>query len=185
MNRTIILAAGAAIAIAVAGTGVFIAIKDKDKVDNSTSQTTRSSQQSSVDNSAVKQGNIFTASTEGKATQCDMTYSGDAGNANAQMFTDGNGRGLMIQNSTTEQGNNGQSNVLLLSDKVYSWMTSSGQTIGFVFDKSKYTASGDTTGSTSGANANQQFNMDCKDWEVDESKLTLPAGVNFTSFPGQ
>lgn len=190
MNKKTMLIVGAVVAvIALGGLGYFLTQDDSE--DQATSTSNQESNNETAQNEETEhnqqQGNLFSVAGGGKAQQCDMSYSGANGTGNGKMFTDGKGRGLMTLSLTTEKGNSGQSNTLVTSDKVYSWTaTGSGQTIGFVFNKATYTANSNTgSSSSSSADPNQTFDMDCHDWTVEESKLSVPGNVTFTSLPGQ
>ncbi len=189
MNRKTMLIVGGVVALAIIAGAVLFVMKDDDSSpasqSNSSSQNTNPAENKITEEDNLKeQGNLFTMSGNGKTRQCDMSYSGPSGSGTGKMYTDGKGRGLMTLSFKSEQGSTGQSNTLVTGDKVYSWTASGGQTFGFVFDKDKFTAdtSGSGTGSTS-ADPNQDFSLDCKDWKVEETKLTVPANVNFSSLP--
>lgn len=189
MNKKTMLIVGAVVAVlALGGLGyVLTQNKDDDTATNNTSnQTSNTSQTQTEEEHNEEQGNLFSLAGGGKAQECDMSYSGANGTGTGKMYTDGKGRGLMTLSVNTAQGNTGQSNTLVTSDKVYSWTTTGGQNFGFVFNKSTYTANQSSSSSSStSADPNQNFKLDCHSWTVDESKLSVPANINFTSLPGQ
>ncbi len=180
MSKVIIGAVVAAVIVVAGGAVVFL------RKDDSPTTTSRSGSSTSS-NAESTNGNVFSLSGGGKALACTYTYSGSNGSGEGKMYTDGKGRGLMSTKVETEKGNTGESNVLSLNDDVYAWTVSNGQTFGFKSTKAAYTAptsaSTPTTQSTGASDPNANFDMDCKDWSVDESVLSVPSNVTFTSLP--
>lgn len=175
--------------ILVAGVAGFILLKGDDEDTKSNSSVTSSSENAKKDTSTTS-GNVFSLSEAGKAQRCAFTYSGSNGTGDGTMYSDGKGRGLMTLNVTSEQGNSMVSNTLVLSDKVYSWTATNGQTIGFVANKSTYTSNQSSNTQTSSSatqntDASQSYKVKCVAWEVDESTLAVPSSVSFQTLPGQ
>lgn len=171
--------------VVAGGVAAFVVTnKDDNSGSSNTTQSSAQTQQKNSDDNKIK-GSLSSLSGDGKARECTFTSSGPSGDTKGTMYSDGNKRGLMVINATTEQGNSGATNILTTVDKSYSWTTTNGQTFGLVFDNSTINANTPAeTGQTSGAAAtNQEFDMDCKDWKVDESKLTPPSDVNFQGLP--
>ncbi len=181
-NTTIITIV--AVVVLLIGIVAFVTLSNNKKSSN-TSNTTTNSQEASQSNSTTN-GNIFTIATGGEARKCTYNYSGQNGTGTGTMYTDGKGRGLMQMSVETSKGNSGESSVLLNADKVYSWTTSNGKTVGFVFNKSTFEKQGTTTSpstSSTSVDPSQKFDLKCTAWSVDEAILTVPSNVNFMSMP--
>lgn len=169
-----------------AGVALFVLRSSSKEPVSSTNSTgtTSQTQQSTV--KEPENGNIFSLSGSGKQQKCTFTYSGPSGEGTGTMYSDGKDRGLMTVEVKTAQGNTGKSNTLLQADKVYGWTESDGQTVGFVYDKAKFT-SGSTNPNSSGTNSNvdpnTKFNLSCNNWTVDETMLSVPRNINFMSLP--
>lgn len=176
-NKKLIIAAVAVIIILVAGVSFMATSKD----DTSTNtQTGANNGQQSSNNSSTK-GSLSSLATGKKAQECTMNYSGASGSGTGTMYSDGNGRARMHIDLKTEKGNVGQTDQIMKEGKAYSWTTSDGQTFGMIMDVSKTTQQTQSqSGSTTSApQPNQDFDINCKDWKVDESKFAVPTNVNF------
>jgi hypothetical protein len=198
MSRNVIIAGAVGVIIIIAA-GVYVFTQNTSLTRNSSSTNTatedsQASPQSSTNDqgessNAQTTGSIFTLADAGKSQKCTFTYSGSNGSGDGTMYADGNGRGLMKTSVETERGNSGENNTLILSDKVYTWTISNGQTFGMVMDKATVqSGAGSGTGSGTGAgrtststNVNQDFDMQCQSWTVDESVLAVPSNVSFTN----
>lgn len=189
MSRNVIIAGVVGVIIIIAA-GAFVLTRNSSTTSTTTQDSQTSPQSTGSDQgesgTGPTTGNIFTLSESGKSQKCTFTYSGDNGNGEGTMYADGNGRGLMKMDLETERGNSGENNTLILSDKVYTWTISNGQTFGMTMDKSTMQNGGAGSGTDAGrtstsTNANQSFDMQCQNWTVDESMLTVPSNVSFTN----
>lgn len=193
MSRNVIIAGAVGVVIIIAA-GVFVFTQNSSTTSTTTNESQASPQSATNDQgesgNTQTTGNIFTLTDAGKSQKCTFTYNGDNGSGDGTMYADGNGRGLMKTSVETERGNSGENNTLILSDKVYTWTISNGQTFGMVMNKSTMQngGAGSGTGAGTGAgrtstssDANQSFDMNCQSWTVDESILTVPSDVNFTN----
>ncbi|MFH1583460.1 MAG: hypothetical protein ABIB72_04080 [Candidatus Falkowbacteria bacterium] len=65
----------------------------------------------------------------------------------------------------------------------YSWSDASGKT-GFKISMKEESPSAENTGAKAQKDAelDRKMNFDCRDWSVDDSKFTLPPGIEFTNF---
>lgn len=183
-----LIAIVAAVVVVLGVGAVLIMGRDKKDTNNQSSSTSEGSSQQAANQPTVS-GNIFSLADGGKATKCNFTFSGSNGESTGAMYSDGKGRGLMKTDVQTSEGNSGSMNVLVLGEKVYSWTTSNGQTVGFEFDKSVYQQSqpGGSGGTVGGSQTDpdQKFDLKCEDWNVDEAMLSKPEGITFTSLSGQ
>ena len=184
MSRKIIL--GLVIGLLVIGGGVaaYTFTGNNQSTTNNTQQQSADNQQQTSEQSSGTNGNIFSLVDAGKAQKCTFSYSGANGSGEGTMYSDGAGRGAMKMNIKTAEGNLGDSNLLVLNDKVYGWTVSNGKSVGFVFDKAKLTSGADTSQASTSVDPNQSFNLNCETWVVDESILTVPTDINFMSLPG-
>lgn len=176
-KRNIIIIA--VVAVLVIGGGLFFALSsnNSDKQESSSNKSAGSS--SSASQEQTEKNSIKSISSGGKSRECTMSYSGSGGTGTGTIYTDGKGRARMQMNLKTEQNNIGETNQIVKDNKAYSWFNTNGQTIGMVIDLSKTSESSNTASTSSGPTPDQSFDMKCKSWNVDESKFTLPSGVNF------
>lgn len=174
-NKKLIIALVAVIIILVAGVG-FMAVSKDD-----TTSTQSSNNNNPQSSSSSTKGSLSSLATGKKAQECTMNYSGASGSGTGTMYSDGNGRARMHIDLKTEKGNVGQTDQIMKEGKAYSWTTSDGQTFGMIIDVSKTTQQTQSqSGSTTTApQPNQDFDINCKDWKVDESKFAVPTNVNF------
>lgn len=192
MNNKLLFAVIGVVLVAGIGTAVFM-MSSKDEVTSTdvSQQSAGSESESESGNTSTEsegksqvEGNLTTLAVSGKAQVCDMSYSGENGEGNGKMYTDGAGRGRITLDLATARGNQGQSNTLVKEDKVYSWTKTDSGSFGIVMDVSAIQT--DSSGSPTTSNsqtAGKNFKMTCKKWVVDESVLTVPSDVNFTSTP--
>ena len=183
MNRNIIIIV--VVVLIVAAGGAFLLLKKDDSPVNK-SQNTQTEQESVTQASegTAMQGNLQTLRSDGVARVCTMSYSDTAGSGNGTMYSDGKGRGRIQLSLKTERGNAGESNTLMTGDKVYSWTKTDGGSFGLVFDASTVKANSTSSPTTSSSQTGgKNFELKCKGWTVDESVLTVPSDVKFTSLP--
>lgn len=182
MNTKVTIAIVAAVVIIGGGAAYFAMNQDEDtKTATQTTKSTSTEPASSSQETSVK-GSLASIRSDGKARSCTFTYSGGSGT----MYSDGKGRGLLTMELVTEKGNVGQSNTLTTVDKVYSWTKTASGSVGFVFDASTLKTESSTSSSASSSNtqnASQNFDLKCKNWNVDEAILTVPADVTFSTLP--
>ena len=183
MSRKIILVLIIGILVIGGGVAAYSLTRNNQSTTNNTQQPAETQQQTNEQSSDTN-GNIFSLVDSGKAQKCTFSYSGGNGTGEGTMYSDGTGRGAMMMNIKTDQGSLGDSNLLVVNDKVYGWTVSNGKSVGFVFDKAKLTSGSDTAQTSSSVDPNQTFNLNCESWVVDETILTVPTDINFMSLPG-
>lgn len=186
MNTKVTIAIVAAVVIIGGGAAYFAMNQDEDtKTATQTTKSTSTEPASSSQETSVK-GSLASIRSDGKARSCTFTYSGASGSGSGTMYSDGKGRGLLTMELVTEKGNVGQSNTLTTVDKVYSWTKTASGSVGFVFDASTLKTESSASSSASSSNtqnASQNFDLKCKNWNVDEAILTVPADVTFSTLP--
>lgn len=170
--------------VAVLGVGAYFLFgnKDNDTANNSTANTNTSANSQTATSDQPESGNIYSLADAGTARTCTFTYTGSTGTGTGTMYADGKGRGLMTMKVETSSGKTLTTNTLLLSDKVYGWTGSTG----FVYKKSTLESGQSQSSSSSGsssttADPSKNYSLKCAGWTVDESMLTVPSDVNFTS----
>lgn len=126
-----------------------------------------------VATAATTQGTLKTLLTSGKPQTC--TYTTQDGAGGTVYVANGKMRGDFT--STTE-GTTITGHMILDSGYSYVWtdMTKQGMKIAIPAEQ----ASGST--GSQGVDVNQKVSYSCKDWTVDNSKLTLPADITFSTF---
>jgi len=182
MKKQVIIGLVVVLALVLVAGGSYVAMNRDD--DNSNTKTSETGQltDGEQEHQAVTESTFQGINSSGEARYCEISYSGDQGQGDGTIYTDGQGRGRMSLQFNTAQGNTGASNTLVTADKAYAWFTSEGSAIGFVYDKAVF-ESNQSTANTSGPTPDQKFSMDCHDWDVDESVLTPPTDVNFSTMP--
>lgn len=169
----------AVVVLLVIGGGLFFVLNSSDSDKQEASSTKSAGSSSSTGQEQTEKSSIKSISAGGKPRECTMSYSGSGGTGTGTIYTDGKGNARMQMNLKTEQNNIGETNQIVKNNMAYSWFNTNGQTIGMVIDLSKTSESSKTAGSSTGPTPDQNFDMKCKSWNVDESKFTLPNGVNF------
>ncbi|MEK9196137.1 MAG: hypothetical protein AAB914_02095 [Patescibacteria group bacterium] len=176
-NKKLIIAIIAIVVIVLAG--VIFLVVGKDSSTNTSSQDPVSSKKAEPNNQTTK-GSLSSLAVGKKAQECTMNYSGPSGSGTGAMHSDGNGKARMHIDLKTEKGNVGQTDQIMKEGKAYSWTTSDEQTFGMMMDMSKMDSQqGQNTATSSGPQPNQDFDISCKSWKVDESKFAVPTNVNF------
>jgi uncharacterized protein YxeA len=186
MNRKAII--GIIIAVAIIGVGAAAMMLGGDDTSNSStgtnSSTSKNDQQASITQDTKTEASLTSLATGGKAQKCTFSYSGSDGQGSGTMYTAGDGRGRMQIAVKTDKGNEGESNMLVLSDKSYTWTKTDEGTFGFMLNTSDVKSSGSSSASTSNGSAGaQNYSMDCESWNVDTALLAVPSDVNFISLP--
>ncbi len=121
---------------------------------------------------------------QGKNLECDWKLPTDAGEANpfgtGKLYTTANkGRSMISGNSS---GMSIDGNAIYKDGEAYSWITVAGTTMGFKFDKAELENMNSEMTPEQKQQAEQiraKMIFDCKPWTPDESKFTLPTGVEF------
>lgn len=186
MNRKIVI--GVVIAVVLVGVGAAAMMMGGDDTNNNTAgtnnNTSNNDQQASTTQEAKTEASLTSLATGGRAQKCTFSYSGSDGQGSGTMYTDGSGRGRMQIAVKTDKGNEGESNMLILSDKSYTWTKTDEGTFGFMLNTSDVKSSGSSSASTSNGSAGaQNYSMDCESWNVDSAVLAVPSDVNFISLP--
>lgn len=188
MTRNFIIAV--VVGVVAVGGGVTYFIRNTSDSNSQQNTSTQHSQpqsdQQDDTQTTTTNSNFFALSESGKSQICTFIYSGEKGSGDGTVYADGNKRGLMKMNINTEQGNTIETNILVQSDKIYSWTTGGDKAFGMVFEKSTLEApqsDANTSTSQSAQNLKQSYDMDCRPWTVDETVLAVPANVNFTTQP--
>lgn len=171
-------------AFIIVGAGVLLFGKNNDTNSSrnpATNQTKQASTDGTSSDSTEMTGNLQTLRTGGKAQECSMSYSDDAGSGSGKMYTDGKGRGRIQISLKTSRGNTGESNTLVTDEKIYSWTTAEGASFGFVINASTVPAGSTSSPTTSSSQtAGKDFSLKCKGWSIDESVLSVPTDVKFS-----
>lgn len=188
MSRNLIIGIIVGVVVIVGGVAYFVSNKSDSNSQQNTSTQPSQPQSVQQDDSqtTTTNSNFFALSESGKPQICTFVYSGEKGSGDGTVYVDGDKRGLMKMNIKTEQGNTVVTNILVQTDKIYSWTTGGDKTFGMVFEKSTLEApQSDTNASTSQSTQNmkQSYDMDCRPWTVDETVLAVPTNVNFTTLP--
>lgn len=121
---------------------------------------------------------------QGKNLECDWKLPTDNGAANpfgtGKLYTTANkGRSEITGNSG---GMNIDGNAIYKDGEAYSWITVAGTTMGFKFDKAELENMNSEMTPEQKQQAEQirsKMIFSCKSWTPDESKFTLPTGVEF------
>lgn len=140
-----------------------------------------SSQTSTIPAAENTSMNLNNLASSGQPRECIFTTTVSNGTGEGHMYSDGKGLARLTINTTSTSGEQGESNTLLKDGKVYSWTNYSGQMMGFVMPMNSAPAPDSGTGDASTNSNNTNFNVTCKSWTVDSSKLTIPSDIQFQS----
>ena len=160
---------------------LFFYLKHTAVNSKSNSYQTSKPEVANISPSVVIHTSLLGISSSGKPYHCNTSYSDEDGSGNGSLYTPGDGTGKLTLEVISDPNNNGESNTLLLGDKLYNWSTSGKGDMGYVFDKSlvKLKTSGTLIANTSSIPA-KDFALKCTSWVVDKNILTIPKSVNFT-----
>lgn len=186
MKRPVIISLAILLIVLLLGGGYMLMNRDDNDSQNTQNQTPQTTEtQAQQQSNAQTEGTLDQLTSGGNARQCDISYSGEKGQANGTIYTDGKGRARVKVNAKTEEGKDSEVNTLVTKQKAYLWFTSDGKSMGFSFDVSAFkdSSSDSSIKSYGGLGPNDKFSMNCQDWSVDEALLTPPKNVDFTAFP--
>ncbi len=172
----------AIVAILAIGGGTYVSKKNKAKVnleDNLETQANANADANANENAnlgvnANAKGSLRSLLALGKNTMCTFTSTeGDTtSSGTVYIVADGSMRGDFT--SKTSAGTQ-TSSMIVKDDTSYVWSGTQGM-------KMKATASASAQAKTQtqqSVDLDAQADYDCSDWSVDQSKFTLPVGVNF------
>lgn len=176
-KKSIYIILGILIGLLVVGGGIYAyssnQTKDDDQKENTTSETKTAES---------RKASFVAVAGEGESQYCTMKYSGPKGSGEGKMYTDGEGSGRMEMTLQTEKGNSGTSNQIIKGDKVYSWFETDGKTIGMIMPLKETSANTESTtqeSQDSNPSPNEDFTLNCEDWDVDPEKFEVPTAVKF------
>lgn len=189
MNKTVI---GAIVAVVVIAGGAFLIFgrggDDSTTQNSQTNQTATESEQPSDASASTSSASLRSLADGSEPRECSMTYSGPSGTGDGLMYADGKGRARMHIDLSTAEGNSGTIDQIVEGTTATSWFTTeTGQKIGFKLDLGS-ADSPDTPVSNTPSNnsvpADQNFEVDCKAWTVDEAQFKVPSDVQFIDASG-
>jgi uncharacterized protein YxeA len=181
--KKILMALAAVAVLGVGGWFGYQTLQDKPQDTANSAATQNTTNTNTTDGEENLEGSLETFRSAGKARKCSLSYSGENGNGSGTMYTDGKGRGRITLDVATEKGNTGESNTLVLSEKSYSWTKTDSGTFGLAFNTSDIKTDSQSSNTSTQQSADKNFSMKCKSWSVEESVLTVPSDVTFTSLP--
>lgn len=170
-------------ALVLGGIGVFVMSR----------RTSTSTPSSSVDRStpagtesAVPTGDLSSTIQDvvgrRQNLECDwkMPVEGENPFGTGKLWTTGNKGRSQIAGATSGVGMEG--NAIYKDNEVYSWISVAGTTMGFKFDKAELESMNAEMTAEQKQQAEQirsEMIFQCRPWTPDESKFTLPTGVEF------
>ncbi len=187
MSKSLIIGIVAGIIAVGGGLTYFVLNKSNPTTQQSSDvQATQPQAEPQTQENLKTNGNLSTLTNSGKPQKCSFTYSSENGSGSGTMYSDGKGRGLMQMSVQANSGQPVNSNILMLSDRVYSWSTTDGKTFGIVFDRASLESHTDNMNSTQhqvGEELSKSYDIDCTSWSVDETLLVVPTNITFTALP--
>ena len=166
-NKVVLVAVGVGVLLALAAGGYLFFGKSKDTA-TTTNNTTPPP--SSTDNTSTK-GSLKSLLDSRRTTTCSVSY----GEGSATIYI--SGAKFYGEFDTKAEGQSYKGYVMSDGDFTYIWSVGSVQGI-----KMKLTDK-DRAEAQSGFDWDQEGNLQCSNWTVDNSKFKTPSGVTFTELP--
>lgn len=174
MNKKIAIGVGIVIAIALLA---IFAMQNKGK-NETKDQTSQTQSQTSTEQPQDTQTSLKSLLGMNQAQTCTYTVGENLGTSTFYVSI-----GKMRGDTVVKTGQTETTSHMIVTDQIsYMWMD--GQTTGYKMDFSalqENTTKGEVnnTGGTS-IDPNKNFNFKCSPWSPDESKFSLPNGIEFT-----
>lgn len=183
MSKKLIIIAGVVVVLAGAGVAGWVALKGNDKTisDNST-QTDQPAQTQPQSEVMPKTINGFLAA--GKNQKC--TFSSSAGEAQTSgtMYFAGERMRGEYKSVSDGQTTNGQ---MIITDGLqYFWEPSSKRGVKLTISQqdAEESAGNTSSGSQGGLETDAEYDFNCDDWTVDQSRFTPPSDIEFMDISG-
>ena len=176
----------AVIAILAIGGGVYVVSKNKqaknaELQDNADTQANANADANANANAnlginAKAKGSFRSLLALGKNTQCSFTSVKDGVTSSGTVYIAASGS--MRGDFTSESSSGTQTSSMILKDG-YSYVWSGSQGAKMNVATSASGSAGASAQTQQSVDLDSQVDYDCAAWSVDESKFTLPSGVNF------
>lgn len=168
------------------GVGIFLVSKKDSKSVINSGGTTQQTATKGGEQSVSQAQSVDVLRAGGKPQKCNFSYSGAGGNADAVMYTDGQGKSRIDMDTVSEKNNSGKMTQIIKDGKSYSIIQSGDQKLGFVYDLEKLKQqTGSTTDTANSVNqgvpTSSNFDMKCQNWSVDSSLFEVPSDVRLMS----
>lgn len=170
MNKQVMMIGGAVILIAIVAAGAFFVMSSK----KSTSESMETAEEVE-EGGAMSKASIKSLLGAGKNVSCKINYPDNAGSGTVYVTGDNMRSDYMM----TVSGKTMEGHMISDGTYMYSWQG----TTGMKFKADAVATPSPAAGQTSqqqGADINEEVDMDCDNWSVDNSKFTPPADVTFT-----
>jgi len=169
----------AIVAILAIGGGVYVASKNKQaKVNTETEVSVETEANTSLDVNTKAKGSFRSLLALGKSTQCSFTSVRDGVTSSGTVYITASGD--MRGDFTTEASGGTQTSSMILKDGYsYVWSGNQGAKMNVESSASAGAGAGTNAQTQQSVDLDSQVDYDCRAWSVDQSKFTLPSGVNF------
>ena len=164
------------VALAVLGVGAFVKMSKSSKSAQDVNLTQPSVEQVSVPTSPpMTQGNLKSLLGVGRNTNCQIVYPDQSGPGTVYVG------GSKFRGDFTVKVDAKDMVSHMISDGTYMYIWSEGTPQGTKIKVDTFqNSSPNPSGKAQAVDLNQQVNLNCSDWTVDQSKFILPTGVTFT-----
>lgn len=176
-KKNVLIVAGIVVILALFGVvGYFVMSGSKGKSDASLTGANDSSQD--ADDKSSGKNSIKSLLTAGKNTSCTVAYPNDGGSGTI-FVADKKMRGDF--NMKDASGKITESHMVFDGDMSYFWTGTQGTKM-MIDANAKATPTSES--SVPGADLDNQMDMNCAGWSVDNSKFTVPSNVTFMDMGG-
>lgn len=179
MNKNVLI--GIITAVVLVGGGVaFMMSQSADDNNAATNNTSTTNQEAEVTSELASLNELL---TRNENTSCTFSHTDDAG-----MRTNGtayfSNQRMRVSFTTTSEQETTSGNMLRDAEAMYVW--EDGKQEGFKMSLSSFEDTQQSSNNdTSSVDQDQDYNVECRSWSVDESLLTPPSDVTFTDFTAQ
>lgn len=171
MNKQLMIIGGAVV-IALLALGAFMVLG---KSANAPSQVTEVANQAEQEDSS--KASIKSLLGMGKNQTCTVNMPAGEGNSEGTVYV--SGKNMRMDFTTIAGGSNIEGHMIQDGEFMYSWSSAANQGTKIKISELAMPAG---SPSTSQVDLDQEIDVNCSDWSVDNSKFTPPADVTFVDF---
>lgn len=175
MNKTVIIVI-AVLAVLLLGGGAFV-MSQRSKPESTSTTQNNTNDTSTTPSSAAK--SLVDLFNLGTAQQCSFS---DGSTSSGTVYVSNQ----KMRGDFTYTVAQGTTNAHMIIDNGTSYIWTDGQTTGLKmkFDAATAAEDFDSKVTDNSVDINQKYDYDCKSWSIDQTKFTLPTGVQFTDLSG-
>lgn len=165
-------------------TGIGLFLYSQNKPTTNTAPSTTSENAPATTDS--RQGTFWELASAGKNLECSFSFASSNATTNGTAYV--SGAKLRTDVVTSAGGQTVNTYMIKDGDYIYTWNSNVNQGIKMKFDQATApspTTSATAAPSTQAPDLSQSYQYDCKDWNVDDSKFTLPTNIQFMDISAQ